>query len=595
MAINLNDNINTISSKPLDNRYGVNILGATGYYETKELANGAILKPQRHIGLTVGIKLTGGTFTEYWYRDGIEDTNLIPKTLGSEISADNGLKLSATGSSAVYLGGTLLEDTKIDIAGKNLTFDKKIETRFPISSSGLSATFTSFSLYQDVTQGNLSSSLSLAGGSNLFNFYPAKTSIEASSSSEAYYTAGFNRFIFGAHDGSKVTSYGNISATASQGYFIYNSSIDIFINNRIMPPVSDANSPYTGTISELVGLRIDNQRTNTVINTNTTYSYGIQQKGSLDHNEFAGDTYFGNCVAIGYDQYGFNRTDNTRQKLFVYNAIDPRNIAGSGYGTTGSEVYLLNTIEPLIANINSMNGLSGGAALSGTRVTQNVDFQYGYMAGVSGGVYFAPAASITGTLCGVVANGIFQREPETLGISSGVLIIGQGYTINRVSSGMNFTNVGAPNNNQGTYFVATGTTPASWGTTISTIPVLKYDYISTTPTNLTTYVAFRATSPSVPSAVSGNPIVPAYYGTISNCIGLWIESLQRYVNGTPGKGTITKSYGIVQGDISDAGFGTKDTNIFNAEKNIFRNLPTSPTGLTPGTLWRDEDVVKVKL
>jgi len=33
-------------------------------------------------------------------------------------------------------------------------------------------------------------------------------------------------------------------------------------------------------------------------------------------------------------------------------------------------------------------------------------------------------------------------------------------------SGHDFTNVGAPNNNFGTYFVATGTTPARWGTNV---------------------------------------------------------------------------------------------------------------------------------
>jgi hypothetical protein len=31
----------------------------------------------------------------------------------------------------------------------------------------------------------------------------------------------------------------------------------------------------------------------------------------------------------------------------------------------------------------------------------------------------------------------------------------------------NFTNVGAPNNDNGTYFVATGTTPADWGINLS--------------------------------------------------------------------------------------------------------------------------------
>lgn len=48
-------------------------------------------------------------------------------------------------------------------------------------------------------------------------------------------------------------------------------------------------------------------------------------------------------------------------------------------------------------------------------------------------------------------------------IDTGSLTIGVTYKINNDSPGMDFTNVGAPNNNIDTYFVATGTTPASWG------------------------------------------------------------------------------------------------------------------------------------
>jgi hypothetical protein len=48
-------------------------------------------------------------------------------------------------------------------------------------------------------------------------------------------------------------------------------------------------------------------------------------------------------------------------------------------------------------------------------------------------------------------------------ISAGTLTIGVTYFINQDSTGMDFTNVGAPNNNVGTAFVATGTTPNSWG------------------------------------------------------------------------------------------------------------------------------------
>jgi hypothetical protein len=46
---------------------------------------------------------------------------------------------------------------------------------------------------------------------------------------------------------------------------------------------------------------------------------------------------------------------------------------------------------------------------------------------------------------------------------SGNLIIGVTYQFTNPSDGIDFSNVGAPNNNSGTYFVATGTTPNSWG------------------------------------------------------------------------------------------------------------------------------------
>jgi hypothetical protein len=48
-------------------------------------------------------------------------------------------------------------------------------------------------------------------------------------------------------------------------------------------------------------------------------------------------------------------------------------------------------------------------------------------------------------------------------VNSGNLVVGATYQIITPSDG-DWTNVGAPNNNADTYFVATGTTPNSWGT-----------------------------------------------------------------------------------------------------------------------------------
>ena len=57
---------------------------------------------------------------------------------------------------------------------------------------------------------------------------------------------------------------------------------------------------------------------------------------------------------------------------------------------------------------------------------------------------------------------------DSLLINNNPLTIGVTYLIDNNEGGTaDFTNVGAPNNNNGTYFVATGNNPNSWGATTS--------------------------------------------------------------------------------------------------------------------------------
>jgi len=65
-------------------------------------------------------------------------------------------------------------------------------------------------------------------------------------------------------------------------------------------------------------------------------------------------------------------------------------------------------------------------------------------------------------------------EDSPLSISEGTLTIGVTYYINDTVIDMDFTNVGAPNNDVGTYFVATGTTPI-WGTNPLGFAILFYN------------------------------------------------------------------------------------------------------------------------
>lgn len=64
---------------------------------------------------------------------------------------------------------------------------------------------------------------------------------------------------------------------------------------------------------------------------------------------------------------------------------------------------------------------------------------------------------------------------DNISFNSGFLTIGVTYLIYDSFLGTDFTNVGAPNNNIGTYFVATGTTPANWGDVPEGAGVLTYN------------------------------------------------------------------------------------------------------------------------
>ena len=69
-----------------------------------------------------------------------------------------------------------------------------------------------------------------------------------------------------------------------------------------------------------------------------------------------------------------------------------------------------------------------------------------------------------------------QNGGDDIGyLQNGELTVGMTYKINFNSDGMDFTNVGAPNNKEGTYFVATGAEPFGWGESIGTENILEYN------------------------------------------------------------------------------------------------------------------------
>jgi hypothetical protein len=75
MPILLNDNLDIQAPRPTDNRFGP--------YANTTAALAAVPSAQRYIGLTVGVLGVGNVAQEYWFDDGIANTDLVIKQFGS--------------------------------------------------------------------------------------------------------------------------------------------------------------------------------------------------------------------------------------------------------------------------------------------------------------------------------------------------------------------------------------------------------------------------------------------------------------------------------------------------------------------------------
>ena len=74
MSINLNDNLIIQAPKAIDKRYGP--------YASEAAALLAISPVVRHRGLTAGVWVSG-SITDYWFKDGISDSDFVVKTSGN--------------------------------------------------------------------------------------------------------------------------------------------------------------------------------------------------------------------------------------------------------------------------------------------------------------------------------------------------------------------------------------------------------------------------------------------------------------------------------------------------------------------------------
>ena len=417
----------------------------------------------------------------------------------------------------------------------------------------------------------LSSTNKYAGSYSTLDYRPG-ANITVSGAQDKFVTASFHEFIFEPAGGlGNTTSNGKVSAIAARGYFVFASDIDSFSTIRIANSVRDSGNGYTGTIDELIGLKIDDQRADSTLSGQITKTYAIKQLGVEDENRYYGPTQHINNVGIGTTpEYNYNQ--GARLRVFSDDYILP---------TTGQSSLLcssttmnmqiassgLYSVGRVVSNMNTLNLAFAGAAGS-VPGTQNL---------ASGGNWsssftylrFTTPRTVSGTAssnsaqCNFVSNTTFYSNCSGSGttiLCANTTGLYPGAVVTVVSgTGVFLLNTIVLTVNPTSFVVDTAPGVALVSATVQ----------AQIAGDMGTIITYRAMSPIADVALG-------YDGTITNSIGVLVEQ-QSLISGSIGTGSITNTYGIVQGSISDITKGQSDKNIFNSEKNVFPNMVNAAT------------------
>jgi len=147
---------------------------------------------------------------------------------------------------------------------------------------------------------------------------------------------------------------------------------------------------------------------------------------------------------------------------------------------------------------------------------------------------------------------------DPIDVGTGLLTVGVTYYIANESIGMDFTNVGAPNNNILTFFVATGTTPNNWGESEGLIGILQYN--------------------------TGAPVVTVLENTIGN-IWFTYNAVGEYIAASDSLFTENKTAQFLNTDYTSDGYLVVSNFNTNSAINLasFDSNGTSTDGLFVGT------------
>jgi hypothetical protein len=241
----------------------------------------------------------------------------------------------------------------------------------------------------------------------------------------------------------------------------------------------------------------------TIIGSGTTYSIDLPE-----FNTFVTNGIFNNTTKqINFTgNYGFT----------PFNVdLSPLIFTGNTISECISDIYVSNvhSCSPLHINPNDEGNVYFGSTSGVT-----IDVTNGVISAntINATTYYGDGSNLTNTKPYKVYTALLTQSGgnDPFSLFSGDLTIGVTYEIyDDGGYGFDFTNVGAPNNNFGTYFVATENTPNSWGTDAK----LNYN--------------------------TGAPVVTVLENTIGNIWFTW-EGNGNYWITSNGLFTINKTWGI---------------------------------------------------
>jgi len=129
MGQQTNDNFIITAPKAVDDKYCKTVGGVSIPYASVDEANGLLSIAYRYRGLTILVD-NGGGLTEYWYRDGTANINLIIKTVGAVISQS--LQSQGVGNLGGIPSGTVFNvGTSIEAIIRNLLINEIAPTYTP--------------------------------------------------------------------------------------------------------------------------------------------------------------------------------------------------------------------------------------------------------------------------------------------------------------------------------------------------------------------------------------------------------------------------------------------------------------------------------